>query len=132
MTDYGLTTRTRHGMEGAERIVREELAKEGFGILSEIDVAATLQTKLGLDVTPYRILGACNPALAAQALEAERDIGLLLPCNVVVYTDGEGTVVAALNPATMVEQTGNPDLDHVAKEATARLERVIAAVERAV
>ncbi len=132
MTDYGLKTRTRHGMEEAERIVREELAKEGFGILSEIDVAATLQTKLGLDVTPYRILGACNPALAAQALEAERDIGLLLPCNVVVYTDGEGTVVAALNPATMVEQTGNPDLDQVAKEATARLERVIAAVEGAV
>ncbi len=131
MSDYGLKAHTPHGMEEAERIVREELAKEGFGILSEIDVAATLETKLGIDVTPYRILGACNPSLAARALEAERDIGLLLPCNVVVYSEGEGTVVAALNPGTMVEQTGNPDLDPVAKEAMARLERVIAAVEAA-
>ncbi len=131
MSDYGLKVHVRHGMEEAERIVREELAKEGFGILSEIDVAATLQTKLGIDTTPYRILGACNPTLAAQALESERDIGLLLPCNVVVYGEGEGTVVAALNPSVMVDQTGNPDLDPVAKEATARLARVIAAVEAA-
>ncbi len=131
MNDYGLKTHVPHGLEEAERITREELAKEGFGILTEIDVAATLKTKLGIDVAPYRILGACNPSLAAQALEAERDIGLLLPCNVVVYSEGGGTVVAALDPGVMVAQTGNPDLDPVAKEATARLERVIAAVEAA-
>ncbi len=128
MTVYGLKVHIRHGMEEAERLVREELAKEGFGVLSEIDVATTLKSKLDIDTAPYRILGACNPALAAQALESERDIGLLLPCNVVVYSEGEGTVVAALNPATMVEQTGNAELDQVAEEATARLERVIAAV----
>ena len=131
MSDYGLKTITRHGMEEAERLVRDELAKEGFGVLTEIDVAATLKTKLDIETSPYLILGACNPSLAAQALESERDIGLLLPCNVVVYSEGDGTVVAALNPGVMVEQTGNPELDQVAKEAMARLERVIAAVEAA-
>ena len=127
-TAYGLKTRTRLGMAEAEAKVRELLAGEGFGILTEIDVAATLREKLGITQSPYRILGACNPQLAAEALEKEADVGLLLPCNVIVYEDGESTVVAALDPATMVELTNNPALEHVATEARVRLERVVDAL----
>ncbi len=124
-TSYGLKTRIRLDLADAEAKVRELLAAEGFGILTEIDVAATLKEKLGLTRGPYRILGACNPQLANQALEAEDDVGLLLPCNVIVYQDGDDTVVAALDPATMVDLTGNPGLEDVAKEARVRLEKVI-------
>lgn len=124
-TLYGLKTRSPLDLAETEAKVRDLLAAEGFGILTEIDVAATLKEKLGVTRGPYRILGACNPQLANQALEAEDDIGLLLPCNVVVYQDGADTVVAALDPATMVDLTGNPALEDVAKEARVRLERVI-------
>lgn len=127
-TRYGLKTRTQLSMSEAEAEVRELLAGEGFGILTEIDVAATLHEKLGLTRDPYRILGACNPQLAAQALDSEIDIGLLLPCNVVVYQDGDDTVVAALDPATMIDLTNNPALEAVADDARVRLERVIDAV----
>ena len=127
-TAYGLKTRTRLGMAEAEAKVRELLAGEGFGILTEIDVAATLEEKLGLTRDPYRILGACNPQLAAEALDREVDIGLLLPCNVIVYQEGEETVVAALDPATMVDLTDNPAMVQVAGEARSRLERVIDAM----
>lgn len=124
-TSYGLKTRSSLDLAETEAKVRELLAAEGFGILTEIDVAATLKEKLGVTRGPYRILGACNPQLANQALEAEDDIGLLLPCNVIVYQDGDDTVVAALDPATMVDLTGNPALEDVAKEARVRLEKVI-------
>ncbi len=124
-TSYGLKTRSRLDLAETEAKVRELLAAEGFGILTEIDVAATLKEKLGVTRGPYRILGACNPQLANQALEAEDDVGLLLPCNVVVYQEGDDTVVAALDPATMVDLTHNPELEDVAKEARVRLERVI-------
>lgn len=127
-TTYGLKTRTRFGMTEAEAKVRDLLAGEGFGILTEIDVAATLEEKLGVSRDPYRILGACNPQLAADALDQEDDIGLLLPCNVIVYREGEETVVAALDPATMVDLTDNPALAQVAGEARRRLERVIDAI----
>ena len=127
-TGYGLKTRTSLDMAGAEAKVRELLAIEGFGILTEIDVAETLRVKLGLTRSPYRILGACNPQLAAEALENEADVGLLLPCNVVVYEDGVNTVVAVLDPATMVNLTENPALEHVAREARVRLERVVNAL----
>lgn len=131
-TAYGLKARTRLGMAEAEIKVRALLAGEGFGILTEIDVAATLEEKLGVARDPYRILGACNPQLAAEALENEVDVGLLLPCNVVVYQDGDDTVVAALDPATMVDLTDNPTLAHVAAEARGRLERVIDAMTKEV
>lgn len=121
---YGLKTRTALGTKEAEEKVRELLSAEGFGILTEIDVAETLKAKLGLTRRPYRILGACNPNLAAEALDEEIDIGLLLPCNVVVYEDDEGTVVSILDPGMMVQATENPALDHVATEARSRLERV--------
>lgn len=127
-TSYGLKTRTSLNMAEAESKVRELLADEGFGVLTEIDVAATLRAKLGLERGPYRILGACNPGLASRALESEADVGLLLPCNVVVYEDGEETVVAALDPGTMVSLTNNPGLHGVAVEARERIERVIGAM----
>ncbi|HEX6302091.1 MAG TPA: DUF302 domain-containing protein [Acidimicrobiia bacterium] len=127
---YGLKTRTRLGMTEAEANVRELLAGQGFGILTEIGVAATLHEKLGLTRDPYRILGACNPQLAAEALDHEVDIGLLLSCNVIVYQDGEETVVAAMDPGTMVDITDNPALTQVAGEARSRLERVFDAITK--
>ncbi len=127
-TGYGLKTRTDLDVAAAEEKVRGLLAAEGFGILTEIDVAATLQEKLGVTWDPYRILGACNPQLAAQALDDEADVGLLLPCNVIVYQDDDDTVVAVLDPATMVDLTHNPALTQVAEEARTRLERVVDAM----
>ncbi|OEU99142.1 ABC transporter ATP-binding protein [Streptomyces qinglanensis] len=108
--------------------VRAALAEEGFGILSEIDVRATLKAKLDHDMEDYLILGACNPPLARQALAADRSIGLLLPCNVVVRRDGDRTVVQALEPGTMVTLTGLPALEPVASEATRRLDAALAAL----
>jgi uncharacterized protein (DUF302 family) len=125
---YGLKTRTRLTMGDAETRVRAALAAEGFGVLTEIDVAATLKTKLGIDRAPYLILGACNPQLANEALQSEPDVGLLLPCNVIVYEDGTETVVAILDPGTMVGLAGNDELQAVASEARARLQRVLDAV----
>lgn len=124
---YGLKRPSPIGLLDTEARLRETLATEGFGILTEIDVAETLRAKLGIERAPYRILGACNPALAAQALDAEPDVGLLLPCNVIVYEDEGTTVVAALDPATMVDVTANPALEPIAVDARARLERAIAA-----
>lgn len=126
---YGAKTRTSMDIDATETRLREALTVEGFGVLSEIDVAATLRDKLGIEVAPYRILGACNPSLAAQALDAEPDIGPLLPCNVAVYEDGEGTVVSVIDPGTMVDLTGNSALEPIAKEARARLDRVMAQFE---
>lgn len=112
---------------------REELAHAGFGVLCEIDVAATMKQKLNVDMPPYVILGACNPPLAHQALTAERDIGLLLPCNVVVYEEPTpGTcVVAAIDPVEALRITANSHLLPIAEEVRERLARVIEAVERA-
>ncbi|CAL9646734.1 ABC transporter ATP-binding protein [Streptomyces althioticus] len=106
----------------ATAAVRQALADQGFGILTEIDVRATLRAKLGHDMEDYLILGACSPPLAHQALEADRSIGLLLPCNVVVRRDGDHTLVQALDPGTMVTLTGLDALKPVADEATARLD----------
>jgi uncharacterized protein (DUF302 family) len=128
-TEYGLSVEVALPYAAAVERTRVELAKEGFGVLTEIDVRETLKRKLDVDFRPYVILGACNPPLAHRALTAERDIGLLLPCNVIVYA-GERTghsVVAALDPVAQLRLTGNAALEPLAREVRARLERVLAA-----
>ncbi|MFJ3554093.1 DUF302 domain-containing protein [Streptomyces sp. NPDC090114] len=114
--------------DAATTAVRQALADQGFGILTEIDVKATLKAKLGHDMEDYLILGACNPPLAHRALEADRSIGLLLPCNVVVRRDGDHTLVQALDPGIMVTLTGLDALKPVADEATARLDAALTAL----
>ena len=104
------------------------LAAEGFGVLSEIDVAATLKKKLGKDMPPYRILGACNPQFAHRAIELEPQIGALLPCNVVVRVEGGRTVVEVMDPNAVLELVGRPEIAEIATEVRQRLERVLAAL----
>ena len=104
---------------------RAALADEGFGVMCDIDVAATLQAKLGVKTDDYVILGACNPALAQRALLAEREVGLLLPCNVIVYAAEGGTRVSAIDPAVMLAMIDNPALAEVANEVRVKLTRVI-------
>ena len=129
-TTYGMKRTIPLPVDQADARVREELQKEGFGVLTEIDVQGTLKKKLDADFRPYRILGACNPSLAHQALTAETDIGLLLPCNVVVYAgekEGE-SVVAVLDPEIQLSVTGRDDIRPLAREVRARMERVLAAI----
>src|SRR3989338_3255704 len=105
--------------------VRSELSKEGFGILTEIDVKASLKEKLGLDYENYIILGACNPPLALKALQAEKDIGLFLPCNVIVYEDGGKIFVSAIMPTVAMRVVGNPSLADLGKMVVEKLIRVV-------
>ena len=118
--------------EQAVERAREALAADGFGILAEMDIAATLRKKLDVEFRPYVILGACNPSLAHRALLAEPDIGLLLPCNVIVYAaDQPGqSVVAAMDPVEALALTGNDGIRSIAEDVKARLRRVLEAVER--
>ena len=112
--------------EAAIAKVTEELKKEGFGILTEIDVQATLKKKLDVEFRPYRILGACNPHFAYKAFQLEDHIGVLLPCNVIVQDRGPGkTEVSAVNPMSSMQSVQNPSLGDVAKEVTSRLRKVI-------
>ena len=109
--------------------VTDALGKEGFGVLTDIDVQATLKKKLAVDVPPYRILGACNPTLAHQALQAEDKLGVMLPCNVVVRDAGDGNVeVAAVDPVNAMERVGNPALAPIARQVREKLQRALAAV----
>jgi len=105
------------------------LKEEGFGVLSEIDISAAMKEKLDVDMPPYRILGACNPPLAHRALTAEPDIGVLLPCNVIVRQDDDANVyVTAMDPIAVLELVDHPDIEELATEVRARLERALAAI----
>jgi len=128
-TRYGMRRTGDMSYEDAVAKVRETLQAEGFGVLTEIDVKATLKKKLDVDFRKYVILGACNPPCAYRALQVERDIGLLLPCNVIVYEeDGGGTVVAAMDPVAAMGMIENPEVADVAEEVQERLERAVQAI----
>jgi len=122
---YGFSMTYKGSLSEAVSAVTDALAEEGFGVLTEIDVQATLKKKLGVERGGYRILGACNPKLAHQALEADPDIGLLLPCNVIVREEEDGsTTIGFIEPAVMLGVTGRTDIAPLADEVKGRLERV--------
>jgi uncharacterized protein (DUF302 family) len=128
-TKFGFGKHVDLGFEDAIEKVTEELGKEGFGVLTEIDVQATLKKKLGEDMPPYRILGACNPPLAHQAVTAVPEIGLLLPCNVLVREDDEGKVhVSFMDPGSVLGLVDNPGVVPLAEQVKEKLERVMAAL----
>jgi len=125
----GLAKTTALSYDQAIAKVTDELKKEGFGVLTEIDVKETLKKKLNVDFRPYKILGACNPTLAHQALEKEVELGMFLPCNVIVYRADDGrTVVSAVDPKIALGRLNRPQLEPIAEEVAARLKRVIAAI----
>lgn len=124
-TDYGFGTKVALPYQDAVQRTTELLKEEGFGVLTEIDVRKTMQEKLGADFRRYIILGACNPHLAHRAFQAELGIGVLLPCNVVVYEEGGGSAVFVMDPRAALEITGNNALRSIAEDARTRLERVI-------
>ena len=129
MSKYAFGKTVNLSFEQATEAVTQALAKEGFGVLTEIDVAATLKKKLGIERPPYKILGACNPQFAARALEMEPQIGALLPCNVVVRQGADGkTVVEFMDPNAVLGLVGRPEIAPIAAEVRARLERVMAAL----
>ncbi|MCH7642753.1 MAG: DUF302 domain-containing protein [Chloroflexi bacterium] len=116
-TPYGIKVKTSLDFGPATEAIIDALSVEGFGILTRIDVTETLKTKLDVEIRPYVILGACNPSLAHRGLQIEPDLGLLLPCNVIVYEEAGGAVVAAMEPALMATITGNPGMNEIAEEA---------------
>ncbi|MBP8251094.1 MAG: DUF302 domain-containing protein [Herpetosiphon sp.] len=125
IANQSLQVRLDLPMDAAVEKVTAALKEEGFGVLTEINVQATLKQKIDVDFRPYRILGACNPRLAHQALSADLDVGLMLPCNVVVYEDNGGTMVQIADPEAMMGFVEAGKLDAVAAQARERLERVI-------
>jgi uncharacterized protein (DUF302 family) len=125
---YGTTVVLDLPFDVAVAAVRVALSDQGFGVLTEIDVQATMKAKLDVDLQPYLILGACNPPLAYRALQAEPSVGLLLPCNVIIRQTDQGTAVEAIDPMTMVSISGNPALQPVVDEVAGRLNAVLAAL----
>ncbi len=124
---FGKTVSLNH--EQAVQRATEELAKEGFGVLTDIDVAATMKKKLDVEMKPYRILGACNPQLAHHAMQIEPPIGALLPCNVVVRVDDTGvTRVEIMDPLSVLQLVGNPEVSAIAGEVRTKLEQVLKAI----
>jgi len=129
--EYAFTTILNTSYEDAVSKITDALKEEGFGVLTEIDVKATLKKKLGLDFRKYVILGACNPPYAHQTLQADLDVGLLLPCNVIVYeTDDQKAYVSAINPVSALEVIKNEALRKIAKEVSEKLKRVVNKVSK--
>lgn len=128
--NYGYVKKLDLDFDSAERRTRDALAEEGFGVLSEIDVQAAFRNKLDIDYRPYKILGACNPRLARQAVDGEPHIGLLLPCNVLIQEDpeGGGTLISIADPRVMFQIVDNRDVQPVADDAAERLKRVVDAL----
>lgn len=125
-TRYSFSKVVPMGYVEAIKYVTEELKKEGFGVLTSIDVQATLKQKIGVDFKPYTILGACNPHHAYEALQKETELALMLPCNVIVYVNDEGeTVIAAIDPVASMQAIENPELGETAMEVQGKLRRVI-------
>lgn len=128
-TDYGIRKTLTCSYEEAIPRVKEALTKEGFGVLTEIDIKATFKKKLGVDFNKYIILGACNPGIAHKTLEAEIEVGLLLPCNVIIYEDSnQHTVVSAIDPVKMLKIVGNPGLTQNAEKVKKMLENVVSSL----
>ncbi len=122
---YGFSKTVNLSFDQTVEKVTEELKKEGFGVLTTIDVRETLKKKLDVDFKRYTILGACNPPFAHKALQAEEEIGLLLPCNVIVYEKGSSTVVSAFDPMAMMKVIDNEKMAPIAREVQDRIKRVI-------
>ena len=125
---YAMRTEVALPFQETLERVRSALQEQGFGVLTEVDVRATMREKLGAEFRDHAILGACNPPLSRRALEADLEAGLVLPCNVVVYGEGDRTVVTIADPETMMSTLGKPGLDAVARKARGRLEKVIASL----
>ena len=125
---YGFSKPTDYNFDQAIDKVTEELKKEGFGVLTSIDMKETLKKKINVDFKKYTILGACNPALAHQALLAEEELGLLLPCNVIVYEKNDKTVVSIFDPNVMAHLIDNPEMKFVAEEVKNKLQKILEAV----
>jgi uncharacterized protein (DUF302 family) len=129
MSTYAFGKTVAMGFDQAVQRITEELAKVGFGVLSDIDVQATMKKKIGLDMPPYRILGACNPGYASKAIAAEPQIGALLPCNVVVRQDAAGQIhVEAMDPRAVLQLVDNPAVPELANEVRGKLEQALAAL----
>jgi uncharacterized protein (DUF302 family) len=127
-TSFTFGTRLPGAVADVRPAVEAALRAEGFGVLTEIDVAATLRAKLGIERAPYVILGACNPPLAHRALEADPSVGALLPCNVVLRADGDGTIIEAMDPLAALGIVGEEAVHAVAEDAAARLRRAVASL----
>jgi uncharacterized protein (DUF302 family) len=125
---YQIKKQLNMGYEDAISKIKEELQNQEFGVLTEIDVKATLKKKLDVDFDKYIILGACNPKMAYKALQSEQDLGLMLPCNVIVYEKEGKTFVAAIKATVQMEKIGNPELNDIAKEVEEKLKVVIGTI----